>query len=311
MAVRCSGGSIPQLLRNVRDFGEAIAAGCWARREGVEHLHAHFATFTALLVNRVFAIPFSLTIHGPAEFINPADQGLREKLRNASFVIAISYYGASQIMLFSDTADWRKVRVVHLGIDPEDFPFPNQTYRTGPFRIISVGRLAPVKGHAILLEAFALVRNRFPDTELTIIGVGPEMAPLQQLARELALPVEFTGGMPNESVRERVLQSHCFALASFAEGVPVVLMEAMALGIPCVATRVMGVPELIEHGEEGLLVSPGNPAALAEAIERLIENPQLSSQFRVAARAKVLRDYDLNKNIPALLTQFQAERRYS
>ena len=300
LALRCSGANLMLLLRNLRYFGESVAIGAWAQAGGYTHLHTHFASVPAMLMNAVFGIPFSMTLHGPDEFTDPVGLSVAEKMNYATLAIAISHYGASQIMRFSDTADWPKVRTVRLGIDATEFPLPEPPAAGQRFRIVSVGRLAKVKAHVMLLRAFALVYARVPNTELTIIGGGPELLALQQLARELATPVEFTGGLPNELVRNRVAASHCFALASFAEGVPVVLMEAMALGVPCVATRVMGVPELIEHGREGLLVAPGDPEAMAEAICRLIEEPALATQIRDAARAKVLSEYELTANISQL-----------
>ena len=306
LALRCSGANLILLLRNLRYFGEAVAVGVWARAGGYTHLHTHFASVPAMLMNAVVGIPFSMTLHGPDEFTDPVGLSVAEKMKYAALAIAISHYGASQIMRFSDGADWPKVRTVRLGIDAAEFPLP-EARNAGRFRIVSVGRLAKVKAHVMLLRAFAVVYARFPDTELTIVGAGPELPALQQLARELAIPVEFTGGLSNELVRDRVAASHCFALASFAEGVPVVLMEAMALGVPCVATRVMGVPELIEHGREGLLVAPGDPEEMAEAICRLIAEPELAQKLKQAARAKVLRDYELTQNIRQLAEEF---RRY-
>ena len=151
-----------------------------------------------------------------------------------------------------------------------------------------------------MLEAVAILVRAGHAVSLTIVGGGPELAALQRLAAELQIPVEFTGPLPNEGVRDRLRRSQCFALASFAEGVPVAAMEAMALGVPCVATRVTGVPELIEDGRDGLLVPPADSPALAAAIERLILHPSLRTRFARNGRARVFADYNLKENARVL-----------
>ena len=302
LALRCAKWNLLEAARNLRYFGEAVAAGQWIMRQGAPHIHTHFASLTALLIERIFRIPFSMTVHGDDEFIDPSGFCMEEKVRASRLVIGISRYGCSQIMRFSNTRDWDKVAMVRLGIDPRAFQFAEEKTPTGRFDIICVGRLAKVKGHVLLLRAMCRLLRAHPAVRLTIVGGGPEHENLQRVAAELGIwdAVEFTGGLPNEAVRHRVTQSDCFALPSFAEGVPVVLMEAMALGVACVATRITGVPELIEDEREGLLVPPGDEVALASAIERLMLDPGLADRLRANAQSKVLRDYDLNRNVPEL-----------
>lgn len=311
MAIRCSHANLIQLMRNLQSFAEAAPIGEWMRSSQYTYLHTHFASFTALMVSKIFGFRFSVTFHGPDEFTEPTTGSLKEKVEQATLVIAISQYGKSQIMRFSHTLDWEKIRVVRLGINHQDFPFLATHQPTDTFNIISVGRLAKVKAHALLLRAYAIVRKQYPGTTLTIVGAGPELEALENLAHELTIPVRFTGGLPNSEVRALVRESHCFALASFAEGIPVVLMEAMALGVPCIATRVMGIPELIEHDHEGLLVNPGDELAIASAILRLIGDPGLGSRLSISARKKIIGFYNLDSNLEELASHFKDEGLHS
>ena len=299
--IRTSKGDLLQLARHVRFFGEAVAVGEWLQARGVRHLHTHFASLTAMLIQKIFGITLSMTIHGSDEFIDPSSFCMAEKLDAARLAIGISRYGCSQIMRFSDPKDWHKVKMARLGINLSDFPAALYTPSSSDaFRIICVGRLVPVKAYRFLLEAVAILENAGYAVTLTIVGGGPELASLQTLAEQLHLKVEFTGPQPNALVRERLLGSDCFALASFAEGVPVSVMEAMALGLPCVATRVTGVPELIEDGHDGFLVPPADSTALAQAIERLILDPALRRKFAENGRAKIAAEYNLQDNARVL-----------
>ena len=301
-AVRSSKWDLLRLARHLRFFAEAIVVGDWARARGLRHLHTHFASLTAMLIRKVFDLTLSMTIHGSDEFIDPVGFCMEEKLAAAQLAIGISRYGCSQIMRFSDPRDWHKVKMARLGINLDEFPLPAAApdLNAENFHVICVGRLVPVKAYRFLLEAVAILVRAGHAVSLTIVGGGPELAALQRLAAELQIPVEFTGPLPNEGVRDRLRRSQCFALASFAEGVPVAAMEAMALGVPCVATRVTGVPELIEDGRDGLLVPPADSPALAAAIERLILDPSLRTRFARNGRARVFADYNLKENARVL-----------
>ncbi len=296
-AVRLSKGDLIQLARHLRFFGEAVAAGEWFRERGIGHVHTHFASLTTLLVSHIFGTVVSMTIHGSDEFIDPVGFCMAEKLRAAKLAIGISRYGCSQIMRFCEPADWDKVVMVRLGIDPENFE-PSERTPGEIFQIICVGRLVPVKAYRFLIAAVAELVSRGRAVKLTIVGGGPELNDLEHAAAKLGVSsvVAFTGALPYDAVHAHLMKSDCFALASFAEGVPVVLMEAMALEVPCVATRVTGVPELIEDGHEGLLVAPADSQALADAIERLINDEHLRRTVAKNGRLKVLAQYDLRHN---------------
>lgn len=307
-AVRSSRWNLLTLARHLRYFSEALVAGSWMERERIARLHTHFASTPALFTSLVFPIELSVTVHGPDEFTDPTGFLLPEKVAAARFVIAISSYGRGQLMRFSSPKHWRKLHVVRLGVDPAEFvPQERRAKRDGPFEIICVGRLAPVKAQLLLIEACAALIAEGRDVLLRLVGDGPSRADLEAAAARLRIQdrVVFHGALSHDRVLDLYLAADAFALASFAEGIPVVLMEALALELPCIATSIMGVPELIRDGCEGLLVPPSDVAAVAKGIERLIDDPELRNRLGSAGRAKVLQDYNLERNITRLGEYFQ------
>jgi glycosyltransferase involved in cell wall biosynthesis len=184
------------------------------------------------------------------------------------------------------------MHVVHCGIDPARYgPAPD---KAAGQRLLFVGRLAAVKGVPVLLTAFAGLRRAFPGASLTLIGDGPERARLAAEAARLGLTgaVTFAGTRAQDEVAAALAQTDIFVLPSFAEGVPVVLMEAMASRLPVVATAIAGVPELVEHGVAGLLVPPGDALALEQALKRLLGDPGLRQRMGAAGRAAVVAGFD-------------------
>lgn len=304
-----------QALRHLLFFAEAVAVGHWFRGTRARHLHTHFASTPALFASRLFGFPFSITVHGPDEFNNVESFLMREKANHARLIVTISQYGRSQVLRASAQQDWHKVRVVRLGVNPDEYCRPGFTGEFsdepsgGNCEVISVGRLAPAKAQAILIEACAGLLPDNPDLRLRLVGAGPDRELLERLTRELGMGahVIFEGALSHHRVLELYRQARIFALASFAEGVPVVLMEAMALEIPCVATRITGVPELIGDGEDGLLVAPADTQELQAALSRLLHDPELRRRLGSAGREKVLRDYDIRTNIAKLAQLFRDE----
>ncbi len=307
LAIRSSRWSLVVLARHLRFVGEALITGFRMQSLGISHLHTHFASTPALFAQAIFPIRLSATIHGPDEFTDPYGFLIQEKVRAADLVVAISNYGRSQLMRFSDPVDWPKLAVARLGVDSCEFaPAPRQAKESGPFEVICVGRLAPAKAQQVLLQACALLRDKGRTVLLRLVGHGPDRDSLEKAAERFGISqhVIFHGALSHDRVLELYRSADCFALASFAEGVPVVLMEAMALEIPCIATVITGIPELIENGREGILVSPSDPAALSGAIERLIVDPELRICLGKAGRAKILREYELARNIQCLSGAF-------
>jgi colanic acid/amylovoran biosynthesis glycosyltransferase len=299
----------PRLIVNYTAyFIQAVVAGDYLERQGVTFVHTHFSSTVLLILARIFPVRYSLTLHGPAEFSDVAGFHISEKVAAATFVATISHYGASQVMAACDAAHWHKIRTLRLGVDPQAFPPRQSPSRRddGAFRLIFVGRLAAVKAQHMLIEAVALLRDRGRKVLLILVGEGPARPALEKLiaARGLREQVQLSGACNHDKVADFYRNSDAFVLASFAEGIPVVLMEAMAMQLPCVATWVTGIPELINNGVDGLLVPPADPVALADAVERLIKDPELNRRIGAAARAKILSAYDLGRNTQALAATF-------
>ena len=307
LACKLGGLNVRAILYHLIYFAEAVVTGHVARQAGYRHIHSHFSSTVALLAARVFHLTLSVTIHGPDEFRDVVAFRMREKVASAKFISTISHYARSQIMLASDPADWHKIEVCRLGVDPAVFtPGPRGSVASG-FRVICVGRLAPVKAQRLLNTACEQLISRGWNLRLHLVGSGRDRGALQEFAAATGIAgnVIFEGGRNQDEVIALYRESDVFAMASFAEGVPVVLMEAMAMEIPCVATWVNGIPELIRDDEEGLLVAPSDVAGLAGAIETLLKNPDLRRRLGGRARQKVLRDYNLGANTALLGQVFQ------
>jgi len=285
-------------------FLEAGLLADHLRRHGVVHLHNHFANSScsvAMLTSVISGIPYSFTMHGPAIFFEPMLWRIDEKIARARFVACISHFCRSQGMFFSDPAHWPKLHIVHCGVDPAAYGRRER----GAFgkRVLFVGRLDPVKGAPLLIEAFAKAAADHPDAVLTVVGDGPSRAAAEAQAAELGIAgrVRFLGFRSQAEVAEILEEADMLVLPSFAEGVPVVLMEAMASRIPVVASLVAGVPELVSEGESGFLVPPGDVETLADRIETLLADPERARAMGLAGRAKVEAEFDLAKEAAWIL----------
>lgn len=276
---------------------EALVLAHHLTRHKVRHLHNHFANSScsvAMLCAEIAEIPFSFTLHGPAIFFEPRLWRIDEKIARAKFVACISDFCRSQGMIFADQAHWPKMQIIHCGVTPERYG-PGAETRPPGQRLLFVGRLAAVKGVAVLLRTMAQIRKKFPEAHLTLIGDGGERAALEALAGELDLGahVTFAGARTQAEVAETLREMDLFVLPSFAEGVPVVLMEAMASNLPVIATRIAGISELVEEGVAGHLVPPGSEQALFQAISTLLEAPERRREMGMAGRARVEEAFDI------------------
>jgi colanic acid/amylovoran biosynthesis glycosyltransferase len=311
LALRLGGTDLRRLAKSLAYLVEGLMIGQWMARHQVSHLHVHFATPAAavgLMTQAVFGTGFSFTVHGPDEFYDAPGQGLTAKIEGADFVVCISHYACSQMMKLSGVAHWDKFEVCRLGVDPETFMPVERIAEPGPFRLVCVGRLVPAKGQHILLKALHRLAEsgRFPHLEL--VGDGPDRSSLETEAGRLGLSsqVHFAGAVNQDAIRRFYANADAFVLPSFAEGLPVVLMEAMAMGIPCITTSITGVPELIENGESGLLVPASDVDGLAAAIIRLMDDPALCQRLSERGRERVLADYVLRVNSGRLGEIFRA-----
>lgn len=310
--LRHGGADLRALLMHAMYFTEALMVGVWMRRRGQRHLHVHLGSQPAtvgLYVKLVFGTGLSITVHGPDEFDDAKRQLLGEKVVAADFVCCISDYARSQLMKLSPPAHWPKLVVVRLGIDPQRFTqraLPHVRAPGAPFEILCIGRLTPAKGQHLLLEAVAALRSQQRAVRVRIVGAGIDDASLRRHAQALALgdAAVFEGAVDQDRILGFYASADCFCLPSFAEGIPVVLMEAMAVGLPCVTTQVHGIPELIRDGVDGLLVAPSNVPALVAALARLIDDPPLAERLARAGRERVCADYDLARNVDALSRLF-------
>lgn len=307
LALSCGtqGGRIKHLIY----LTEAAHIARRCRSLGISHLHAHFgtnSTTVAMLAEILGGPRFSFTVHGPEEFDSPVALSLKTKMQRAAFTVAVSSYGRSQLYRWADPADWPRIHVVHCGIEPERFPTALPLPETGP-RLVAIGRLAEQKGFALLVEAIALAAPALPDLHLTLVGDGPLRPQLETAiaAQGLSDRITLTGWADEARVRDELAKAQALILPSFAEGLPMVVMEAMAAGRPVIGTMIAGVPELVLPEETGQLVPAGDAPALAAAIRALAATPHATLvAMGAAARARVLERHDVNREAARLATLF-------
>lgn len=265
----------------------------------VHHLHAHFGTNSAtvaMLAQALGGPRYSFTVHGPEEFDAPAALSLGAKIKRAAFTVAISSYGRSQLYRWADLPDWPRLHVVHCGIEPDRFPDPQAAPTGGP-HLVAIGRLSEQKGFSVLVEAIALAAPRHPGLRLVLVGDGPLRPALETaiVKNGLGGVISLAGWQDEAGVRAALAQAQALILPSFAEGLPVVVMEAMAAGRPVIATAIAGVPELVEQGKNGWLVPAGDPAALAAAIDEMAATPaKTRTAMGRAARVRVMARHDID-----------------
>jgi colanic acid/amylovoran biosynthesis glycosyltransferase len=306
-ALWLAGLDLRALAMHVLYLTEALMLGRWMQRRQLAHVHVHLGSQPAtvgLLAKQVFDIGLSITVHGADEFYDAWRQHLAQKVADADFIVCISNFARSQLMFVSESRHWHHLVVCSLGIDVTQFqPRPyTRTRADQPFHILCVGRLSPAKGQQLLIQAVAQLRDMGHPVSLDIVGSGVNEAVLKALVQEHRLDdvVTMSGPVNQDRIREHYARADCFAMASFAEGVPVVLMEAMSMQIPCVTSHITGIPELITHEETGLLTPPSNVAGLVAQLDRLITDPALARRLGEAARQQVQQHYDLRTNAAKL-----------
>ena len=286
------------LLYQLFYFLEAGILADQIRQRELSHLHNHFGNTScsvAMLASALGGFSYSFTLHGPAIFFEPMRWRIDEKMKRASFVSCISHYCRSQAMVFAPYGIWDKLQIVHCGVVPGQF---KQVKHEGTGnRLLFVGRLAAVKGLPVLLESISALKRAIPDLTLTVVGDGEDRAMLEALSTEMGLmeQVQFVGYKSQAEVRQYLQETDVFVLPSFAEGVPVVLMEALMSGVPVVATQIAGVSELVEDGVSGFLVSPSDRQALCDRIQTLLLDGRLRQQFGEQGVAKVSEQFDATK----------------
>ena len=291
-------------------FLEAILLAVELKKRDITHLHNHFANPAAivgLLASRFLRISWSLTLHGISEFDYPAGLLLAEKVAAANFVACASFFVRAQAFRVINPDHWHKLFVVRCGLELsklEEHRCPRgQKTR---IRFISVGRLSPEKGHLGLLNAFSRVLGSGVDAELLLLGDGPERSRIEQCARDASLGerLQLLGRTPEAQTLGAIASADVLVLSSFMEGLPVVLLEAMALGIPVIAPALAGIPELVRHAETGLLFTVGDWAELAALMQRLAEDETLRTRLAENARERVRIEFDVDRAIEPLVERY-------
>ncbi|ACK67529.1 glycosyl transferase group 1 [Rippkaea orientalis PCC 8801] len=243
----------------------------------ISHFHAHFGTNSTMVVllNHILGgASYSFTLHGPKEFEKVEAIALPEKIKQAEFVVGISSYGRSQLCRWCDYTKWDKIKVIHCGLDQSFFSLPRQPIPQEN-TLVCVGRLCEQKGQLLLIEAASKLVAQGFKFKLILVGDGPLREPIEQaIARwQLKETVEITGWATQAEVQQHILASKAMVLPSFAEGLPVVLMESLALGRPVISTYVAGIPELVIPGKSGWLVPAGSVNPLVDAMKKVLETP--------------------------------------
>jgi colanic acid/amylovoran biosynthesis glycosyltransferase len=288
-------------VRHLIYLTEACLLLRWFARDGVRHVHAHFGTNSAtvaMLCRELGGPSYSFTVHGPEEFDNAAMLGLRQKIRRSAFVAAITSYARSQLFRLCDFHSWPKIKLVRCGVDasffgPEPAPIPERR------RLLSIGRLCEQKGQLLLIEALALLQREGREIDFVLIGDGELRDEIERAITRHALveKVRIVGWANSEAIRNALDESCALVLPSFAEGLPVVIMEAFARGRPVLSTFVAGIPELVMPGRNGWLVPAGSVEALAEALRQILDSPRerLEAMGRCGREdAKRLHDIDIS-----------------
>lgn len=291
---------------------EACVLGRWLRAQGVSHVHAHFGTNSAtvaMLCASVWGVSYSFTIHGPEEFDKAPLLSLDEKVAGARFVAVISSFGRSQLYRHCDSKHWDKIVVVPCGLD-SGFLDEAPTPVSADGGLVCVGRLSEQKGHAILCHAIERLAQEGSPCHVTFIGDGELRPMIEELvrARDLAGQVSLAGWKDGDGVKAALRASRALVLPSFAEGLPVVIMEAMALGRPVITTYVAGIPELVRDGVNGWLVPASDVGQLAAAMKAAMQaSPDDLSRMGQDGRARVHARHDIRDSARLLAALFNAE----
>ncbi|CAA9588125.1 Glycosyltransferase [uncultured Synechococcales cyanobacterium] len=297
LALRIGRGSERGALIHLAYLAEACVLLRWFSESSVTHVHAHFgtnSTTVAMLSHALGGPPYSFTVHGPEEFDKAKAIALEEKIKRSTFVVAVSSFGKSQLYRWCVYDQWSKIHVIHCGVDKlflkqQHIPLPDEP------RLVCIGRLCEQKGHLLLIEAAGRLAIEGLQFRLALVGDGPLRTKIETLIAQMGLQnhVEITGWASNFEVQQQLLTSWAMVLPSFAEGLPVVIMEALALGRPVLSTYVAGIPELVEPGGCGWLVPPGSVNALVEVMRAILQTPvrKLEEMGRVGA-SRVAEQHD-------------------
>jgi colanic acid/amylovoran biosynthesis glycosyltransferase len=291
-------------------LAEACRIEGWLKTTRIQHLHAHFGTNSAEIAMFVRALGgprWSFTVHGPEEFDKAPLISLADKIRACSFVVAVSSYGRSQLYRLVEHEHWPKVQLIYCGLHLASYSVSTDSAPHAS-RLVCVGRLCEQKGQLLLVEAAQRIAAQTLDFELVFVGDGELRTEIQSLIVRCNLTdkIHITGWLNDEHVRDEILAARALVLPSFAEGLPIVLMEAMALKRPVISTHVAGIPELLRSGESGWLVPPGDVEALVNAMRACLNaSPDLLRRMGQAGRKRIIAQHDIKNQAAQLALLFQ------
>lgn len=303
-----------KIIHHTAYLMEACSLKRQAAKDGVEHIHAHYSTnpaAVAMLCRRLGGPRYSFTVHGPDELLAPESNSTAMKVRHANFVAAITHFCRMTVALASGMSNWDKIRVVRCGLDLSEFPLDPQP--PSGQTIVCVGRLCPQKGQVLLPRALAAVSDRHPGARIVMVGDGETREDIEAEVARLDLHdrVSFLGWASNAEVRAQIRNARALLLPSFAEGLPVVLMEAFALGRPVITTHIAGVPELVD-ASCGWLVPAGDEDALARALGKCLDAaPETLATMGREGRRRVEALHDLHANTALLWADFTRQERFA
>jgi len=307
---------IKNTLWSLFQFAEGILLAYHLQQKPIQHLHIHFANTGAnvgMIACTYLQLSWSMTLHGTSCFDYPWGPLLGTKLERCTFANCISYYGLSQAYRAVGSEHWHKLFVSHCGIelDAVNLAKSNQANvhkDASIIRLISVGRLHVEKGYPVMIDAFARALESVPNMELVLLGDGPYRKELEAYVKkkDIEQKVIFRGAVPEQTVLNEMVHADIFALSSFMEGIPMVLMEAMILEVPVIAPRLAGIPELVVDKVNGLLFDPAHWQQMAEHIVELAQNREKRGRYGAAGKEKVLAEFTIEKGVENLWQRFLA-----
>lgn len=292
-------------------LAEACKTLAWMSEFGAKHVHAHFGTNSTeviMLAHLLGGPTYSFTVHGPEEFDKPEFIKLRQKIEHSAFVVAISSYGRSQLYRWIDFSQWHKVKIVRCGLEKAFYDVPAVVVPTAP-RLVCIGRLCEQKGQLLLINACHLLHQKGVDFHLVLAGDGEMRHDIEVLIKQYGLEkkVLITGWISSDQVRDELVNSKALVLPSFAEGLPVVIMEAMALRRPVISTYIAGIPELVRTGIDGLLFPAGDVVELANVLENFLSLSDLKiTEMGNSAHSRVIEYHSIEKEAAKLGELFKS-----
>ena len=309
--IRIGWNSDRGFARHIIYFVEACLFEKWLGQSGASHVHVHFgnnSTAVVMLSRLLGGPPYSFTVHGPIEFDKPEFMSLDEKIKHAEFVVAISSFGKSQLFRWIPHNQWYKVEIVHCGLEKAFYEIDVQPARQNR-KLVCVGRLCEQKGQLLLVESAVKLADEGEEFQLVLVGDGPMRADIEALieAHDMGSKITITGWLSSDRVREELLDCTALVLPSFAEGLPVVIMEAMVLQRPVITTYIAGIPELVIPGENGWLVPAGSVESLVAAMRELLNTSDEAIQkLGENARLRVIERHNIDTEAEKLARLFAA-----